>query len=59
MNNIMRYLGWPLLCAGVLLLVVGYPTGLNNSNAYLLLSLAAVLAGAVICVRSKKRDSEY
>ncbi len=58
-RKILTRAGWPLLGAGCLMLAIGYPTALNNSNVWLLSSLAAVLAGTILCVWKKKQESDY
>ena len=52
-------LGLPLFLLGCVMIVVGYPTGMNNRNWYLLLSLLAVVAGTVLYVAKQKKDSKY
>ena len=49
--------GW--LALGCLMLVVGYPTHLNDSNIWLLFSLLIILAGAAIIVAAYRRRSKY
>ena len=48
-----------LLTLGCVLIMVGYPTHLNEHNLFLLLSLALVLSGAAMAVMAYKRRSRY
>ena len=51
--------GSPILLLGCLLLGVGFPTGMNDHNWYLILCLVMVVAGLVLHVVSSKKRSKY
>ena len=51
--------GCVMLTLGCVMLIAGYPTHLNDSNLFLLASLAVILAGAVIIVTAVRRKSKY
>ncbi len=59
MKKLILRSGLPLMTVGCLMLASSYPTGMNNSNWYLLLSLALVVSGAVLYVVASKRKSRY
>jgi len=52
-------LGFPLVCLGVITLVVGFFAGWTNSNALLLACAFVIILGAIMHVMSMKRESKY
>ena len=48
-----------MILLGCGMVAVGYPTGMNDRNWYLLVCLLTVTAGTVLHVMGKKRESNY
>ena len=53
------HIGLPMILLGCGMVAVGYPTGMNDRNWYLLVCLLTVTAGTVLHVMGKKRESNY
>ena len=51
--------GVPLVFSGVALLLLGYPTHLNDHNAWLLSCVVVVAVGAVLSVVAMKHRGRY
>ena len=51
--------GIPMILAGTVMLGVGFPTHLNDHNAYLVACCIIVVAGVAIWVADVKRRSKY
>lgn len=52
-------LGFPLVCIGVITLVVSYFAGWTDSNALLFVCAFVIILGAVMHVMGMKRESKY
>lgn len=52
-------LGWPMLIAGLVLMVVALVTGLSHHNAVLFVCWLMVVAGAAFRIWYLKRQSKY
>ena len=50
---------WVFTALGFAMILVGFPTHLTDYNSYIFVSLAFIVAGAVIWVVGKKHDSRY
>ena len=58
-DKMLMLLGWPMLIAGLVLLVVALVTGLSHDNAVLLVCWLMVVAGAAFRIWYLKRQSKY
>ena len=59
MRKLNKLLGLPLVYAGVVVLALGYATGLTRHNAVLAIGLLLVIAGAATYVWKERRESKY
>ena len=59
MKRWILHLGIPLAAIGLLLLGIGFPTHLVDSNAYLLLCLLLIVGGCALRVYAAKHRSKY
>ena len=59
MRKLNKLLGLPLVYAGVVVLALGYATGLTRHNAVLAIGLILVIAGAATYVWKERRESKY
>jgi UDP-N-acetylmuramyl pentapeptide phosphotransferase/UDP-N-acetylglucosamine-1-phosphate transferase len=58
-DKMLMLLGWPMLIAGLVLMVVALVTGLSHHNAVLFVCWLMVVAGAAFRIWYLKRQSKY
>jgi len=59
MKHFLDTIGMALVCVGVVVIVLAYALGCNDTNAINIAGTCAIALGIVLYVRSLKRESDY